>query len=133
MFLGMAVFMLLRVALTPLGVPVLLDPIQFEVGMGVFMTAPMVAWMRVRGCGWRECAEMSVGMMLPSAAAVAFQVFRLESQLIWILGNQHVLMLAGMVAVMLYRRDHFTSTYVFLGWTDPSFRRRIGTPEMPGI
>jgi hypothetical protein len=45
MMLGMAVFMVLRVAVAAQGYAALLDPtaIEFQIGMGAFMAAPMLA------------------------------------------------------------------------------------------
>src|SRR5512144_1188436 len=36
-----------------------------DLAMGVFMTVPMVAWMIVRGHGWRHSVEMAVAMLAP--------------------------------------------------------------------
>jgi hypothetical protein len=41
--------------------------------MGVFMAAPMVAWMRLRGHGWRHGLEMAGAMVVPFAVAVALR------------------------------------------------------------
>jgi hypothetical protein len=70
MMLGMMFFVPVRLALTAPGYTGLLDAssIDFQVWMGAFMVAPMVAWMRVRGCGWRGGAEMGMAMLLPQAA-----------------------------------------------------------------
>ncbi len=38
--------------------------------MGITMTLPMVAWMAVRGHGWRPNAEMAAGTLVPTAAAI---------------------------------------------------------------
>src|SRR6185503_2963943 len=37
--------------------------------MALWMTVPMVAWMRVRGHGWRPTVEMAAAMLLPAAGA----------------------------------------------------------------
>src|SRR5512141_1318399 len=37
--------------------------------MAVFMTVPMVAWMIVRGHGWRHSAEMAFAMVAPVVVA----------------------------------------------------------------
>jgi hypothetical protein len=64
MIVGMMVFM---------AIPGLVDlPRELHlVGMAVAMTAPMVAWMRIRGHGWRHGIEMSVGMLLPWITVLA--------------------------------------------------------------
>ena len=70
MMLGMMVFVPFRLALTAQGYTALLDAssVDFQAWMGAFMVVPMVVWMRVRGCGWRDGAEMGVAMLLPVAA-----------------------------------------------------------------
>src|SRR5512141_1949235 len=35
------------------------------IGMNLFMVVPMLAWMIVRGHGWRHSAEMGVAMLAP--------------------------------------------------------------------
>jgi hypothetical protein len=122
MFLGMAVFMVLRIALMAQGYAALLEAtsIEFQVGMGVFMVAPIVARMRLRGCRWRECAEMSAAMMLSTAAALALRALELRDALVWLASNQHAIMLVGMLAIMLYRREHYTSGYSFARLPSPS-------------
>src|SRR5215467_15317597 len=47
-----------------------LPPLLHQVGMAFSMSLPMVAWMRIRGHGWRHGLEMGVGMLVPWAAAV---------------------------------------------------------------
>ena len=70
MMLGMMVFVPFRLALTAQGYTALLDAssVDFQAWMGAFMVVPMVVWMRVRGCGWRDGAEMGAAMLLPVAA-----------------------------------------------------------------
>ena len=41
-----------------------------QIGMALFMAAPMVAWMRIRGHGWRHGFEMALAMLVPWAAVV---------------------------------------------------------------
>lgn len=118
MLLGMAVFMVLRIALTSPGSTALLDAtsIEFQVGMVMCMAASMAGWMRLRGCRWRECAEMTLAMMAPSGGAVVLRVLKLRDALLWLATNQHTLMLVGMLAIMLYRREHYTGGYAFGRW-----------------
>jgi hypothetical protein len=49
-----------------------------EAVMAAFMTAPMVAWMRYRGHSWRQSAEMSAAMLVPTAAVVVLMASRSE-------------------------------------------------------
>src|SRR5919204_6978577 len=109
----MAVFMILRIAVATRGSTALLDAasIEFQVGMAVFMAAPMVGWMRLRGCRWRECAEMTAAMMVSSGGAVVLRALDLRDALLWLAMNQHSLMLVGMLAIMLYRRERYTGGY----------------------
>jgi hypothetical protein len=118
MLLGMAVFGPVRLALAAHGYAALLDPMSIasEVGMAVFMTAPMVAWMRVRGCGWRHGLEMAVGMLGPWAAVLILVDLGAASALPWLATAGRPAMLLGMLAVMLYHRQHYTGGYAFLRW-----------------
>jgi hypothetical protein len=72
MLLGMAVFRYVRLALANHGYTAFLEPMSVasEVGNGVFMIAPMMLWMRIRGCRWRDNLEMAVAMLLPWAAVL---------------------------------------------------------------
>ncbi len=118
MMVGMAAFMILTIGLRARGYAGLVDAtsIEFQVGMGVFMIAPMSAWMRLRRCGWRECAEMSVAMLSPIAAALVMRALDLLDVSAWLAGNQHPLMLVGMLALMLCRREHYNSWYSLDRW-----------------
>jgi hypothetical protein len=122
MFAGMAAFMLSRVVLTTLGITVAADPtsLEFEIGMSMFMLVPMLAWMRFRGCDWRECAEISAAMLLWPLAAVGLRALALENAALWVTTNQHALMLASMLGVMLHRRDHYTRGYALPGSIQPA-------------
>jgi hypothetical protein len=106
MLIGMAAFGYARGGLAIVGDGNFLDPksIQSVVGLGIFMTAPMVLWMRIRGCGWRENIEMSLGMIVPWVAVLILGSFGLLQGLPWLSGRNA--MAAGMLAVMLYRRVH---------------------------
>jgi hypothetical protein len=126
MVLGMAVFMVLRVALLAQGYVSLRGSasIEFQVGMGPSMVAGMVAWMRLRGCSWREYGEMSSVMLVPTAAALVLRGLDLQDALRWLASSQHALMLVGMLALMLHRREHYTRPYSFGAWATQSRRPR---------
>jgi hypothetical protein len=115
---GMLAFMLLRPALLAGGFTALLDPasVAFEVGMGTSMVAPMLLWMRIRGCGWREAAEMGAGMLLPVAAILLLRGLGLGDWLPWLANAEHPAMLLGMLGVMLYRWPRVTRRYAFGRW-----------------
>jgi hypothetical protein len=126
MFVGMAAFMALRIAISAQGASGFPDPesIEFQVGMGVFMLTPMVAWMRLRGCGWRECGAMSAAMLLSIAAVLVSSAFKFRDAQLWLAGNQHVLMLVGMLTFMVYKREHYTRGYS-LSWRATQRRERV--------
>ena len=111
MGVGMAV---LGLALAVLGEPPGYAKLVLRYGlMGAFMSAPMVAWMRYRGHPWSDGLEMTAAMLAPMFAlvipvelGVAGYVPGLSEHSLMILA--HVAMIAGMVALMLYRRDRYT-------------------------
>jgi flagellar biosynthetic protein FliP len=110
MMTGMAV---LGVALAVLGEPPGYANLFVRYGlMGAFMAAPMVGWMRFRGHSMSDGLEMTTAMLLPMFApvvavelGVARYVPGLSEQSLPLLS--HVGMIAGMVAMMLYRRDRY--------------------------
>ena len=78
--------------------------------MGVFMAAPMVAWMRRRGHTWADGAEMTAAMLVPMFALVlpvelGVALPGLSAHSLMVLA--HVAMLAGMAALMVYRWDRY--------------------------
>src|SRR5438132_10337580 len=75
MMLGMMVFIPIRLALTAQGNTALLDGSSnaFQAWMAAFMAAPMVGLMRIRGCSWRDGAEMTLAMLFPIAAVFALR------------------------------------------------------------
>jgi hypothetical protein len=80
--------------------------------MGVFMSVPMVAWMRRRGHAWSDAGEMTAAMLSPMFAlvvpvelGVAGFVPGLSEDSLMLLS--HVAMIAGMVALMVYRWDRY--------------------------
>jgi len=112
---GMAIFIVLfRVLLTPTGYVALETqrPLLWFAGMGVFMTVPMIVWMRYyHANSWRQCAEMTGAMLVPSgtiAALVQFGAIAYPWLAVSTLSiSTHVAMLLGMIVLMLYRRDHY--------------------------
>ena len=78
--------------------------------MGLFMAAPMVAWMRRRGHTWADGAEMTATMLVPMFALVlpvelGVALPGLSAHSLMVLA--HVAMLAGMAALMVYRWDRY--------------------------
>ncbi len=110
MIAGMAV---LSVAIWALGEPPGYANPLVEYGlMGVFMSAPMVAWMRHRGHSWSDGLEMTAAMLgpmlalvLPVELGVAGYVQGLSEGSLMMLS--HVAMIAGMAILMLYRQDRY--------------------------
>lgn len=108
MILGMGVFGLsLAVMGEPPGYANLL--VRYGV-MGAFMAAPMVAWMLYRGHSWRDGGEMTAAMLVAMLAPVALVELGVavpglsEASLMML---SHVAMIAGMVALMVYRWDRY--------------------------
>ena len=72
-----------------------------QIGMALFMSWPMVDWMRIRGHGWRHGFEMTAAMLIPWAllAMLAKVISPLASV-------ADYAMYLGMLGFMLIRRDH---------------------------
>jgi hypothetical protein len=79
-----------------------------QLGMLVFMTVPMVGWMRVRGHGWQHGIEMTAGMVAPMVVIWVLLGLGLGATLPWLQGADHPAMMVGMLAAMLLRRQHYT-------------------------
>lgn len=66
----------------------------------------MGAWMAYRRHGWRETAEMTAAMYLPFVIFFPATLTGLMTGGVMMAAG-HVLMLAAMLVVMLWRRDHY--------------------------
>lgn len=75
--------------------------------MAIWMTVPMVAWMRVRGHAWRVCGEMAATMLLPAAGALALLGTGAVTDAGTLLMFEHTVMLPAMLLAMLVRRDEY--------------------------
>src|SRR5207253_3357162 len=95
---------------------------EFQAWMAAFMVVPMVAWMRVRGCSWRNGAKMTVAMLFPVAAVFALRGLGLADTLPWLSNSEHTAMLVGMLVFMLYRRERYIGGYSFLRWPADAVR-----------
>jgi hypothetical protein len=106
MMAGMAV---LGVVVGMLGGPFGEVNLLVEYGvMGVFMSVPMVAWMRYRGHSWADGLEMTAAMLVPMLALVLpveMGVVGLSEHSLMVLS--HVAMIGGMAALMLVRPDRY--------------------------
>ena len=76
--------------------------------MGISMTAPMVAWMRVRGHAWRLSLEMGAAMVLPTAGVIALLEAGAVEDLDALMAIEHLVMLPAMLVAMLLRRREYT-------------------------
>jgi transcriptional regulator GlxA family with amidase domain len=99
MWIAMLVGMMLYMA-----IPGVMDlpPVIHQVGMALSMTAPMVAWMRIRGHGWRHGIEMALAMLIPWAV-----VLLAAGALPWLAATGTAAMALGMLGIMLFRREPF--------------------------
>ena len=76
--------------------------------MGFNMTVPMVAWMQYRGHPVPRSVEMAMAMVLPTLGAIGlYAVGAIGSDAV--LAIQHMVMIPAMVAVMLWRREHYSN------------------------
>jgi hypothetical protein len=102
MFVGMAVLW------TPASLVVNTDgTAPMLATMAFTMTAPMIPWMRWRGHRWQPTLEMAGSMVVPTLAMLALLTADLVTDAGVLLGVEHVAMLAGMLVVMLARRDEY--------------------------
>jgi hypothetical protein len=86
-----------------------LSPALMLFAMAVTMTAPMVAWMRFRGHGWRPTNEMSAAMLVPAFVAMAMVGVGVTGGTGVLMVFEHVAMLAAMLVTMLLRRDEYSA------------------------
>lgn len=78
--------------------------------MMAFMTIPMLGWMIIRGHGWRHSLEMGIGMVIPMLVIALLCQLGLSEYLPWLTDANSAAMFLGMIAVMIYRRDHYTGS-----------------------
>lgn len=80
----------------------------YAIGDVLFLTVPVVAWMILRGQGWRPSLEVAGAMTAPVAAIMGVGQLAGYDYLQWLLIAGYPAMSLGMLADMLYRHDHFT-------------------------
>ena len=85
------------------------------VEMAIWMTTPMVAWMRVRGHGWRATNEMAAAMLLPAAGALGLLGAGVVTDGHTLLMLEHTVMFLAMFVAMLLRRDEYTGHHAHSG------------------
>ena len=76
--------------------------------MALAMTIPMVAWMRLRGHGWRATSEMAGSMLLATLGTLALLGGGLVTETETLLVIEHTVMLPSMLVAMLVRRHEYT-------------------------
>jgi flagellar biosynthetic protein FliP len=86
-------------------------PALLLLGMGVTMTAPMIAWMRYRRHGWAASNEMAASMLIPTVGVIALLGAGLVSDIGMLMTIEHVVMLPSMLIVMLLRRDQYSHAH----------------------
>jgi len=77
------------------------------VEMALWMTVPMIAWMRVRGHRWRVRSEMAAAMLLPAAGALALLGAGVVTDSHTLVMLEHTVMFPTMLVAMLLRRDEY--------------------------
>jgi len=78
--------------------------------MGFNMTVPMVWWMKHRGHDRARSAEMAASMIVPTIAAVVLASTGAAGAT-GALALQHAVMIPAMLAVMLWRYDHYAHAH----------------------
>ena len=108
MVIGMLALMPLEMwAVQAAGAPRLLDRVEvMTLVMATDMAMAMGAWMAYRRHGWRDIAEMSAAMYLPFVIFFPATVTGVMTGGTMMVAG-HALMLVAMLAVMLWRRDHY--------------------------
>jgi hypothetical protein len=91
------------------------DELQSDVPAAMFgamaltMVVSMVAWMRLRGHGWRANGEMSLSMVLPTLGAIALLSTDAVEDVGALLLAEHVVMLLAMLGAMLLRPSEYAT------------------------
>ena len=80
----------------------------YTTGDVIFLTVPVVAWMILRGHGWRRSLEMAFAMLAPVAIIIVLGQLEGVAYLLWLITAMYPAMCLGLIVYMLYRRDIFT-------------------------
>jgi hypothetical protein len=78
----------------------------FTIGDLLFLTVPVMAWMLVRGHGWRSSLEMAGAMLMPVAAIIVLGQAAGSNALLWLPTAGYLALSLGMLAYLLARRTH---------------------------
>ncbi len=79
----------------------------FAAGDIFFLTVPVVVWMFFRGHGWPHSLKLASAMISPVVVIMMFDQFTAYDYLTWLLTGGYPAMSLGMLAYMLYHRNHF--------------------------
>lgn len=80
----------------------------FAIGDVLFLSVPVVAWMRFRGRGWRHSLELALAMIGPVAIIAFVGELARYSYLMWLVTGMYPVMSLGLILHMLYHRDRPT-------------------------
>jgi hypothetical protein len=81
-------------------------PTQALLAMAAGMSIPMVAWMLVRGMGWKNSTEMAAAMVLPALPFLCLVWFGVTKSA-WC-GPYCASTIVAMLALMGYRRSQYS-------------------------
>jgi hypothetical protein len=84
----------------------------FAIGDVLFLTVPVVAWMLLRGRGWRRSLEMALAMLAPVAIIALVGELAHYPYLLWLGVGMYPAMSLGMIVFMVYSRDRVTAEAV---------------------
>lgn len=80
------------------------------VQMAVNMTAGMALWMKIRGHGWRDVAEMSIAMSAPFfVLLVPYWMGAISADVLMLAA--HSIMFVTMLLAMWWRKDVYTADH----------------------
>jgi hypothetical protein len=82
-------------------------PTQALLAMATGMTVPMVAWMLLRGRGWKNTGEMAAAMVLPAIPFLCLVWFGVTASA-WC-GPYCLSTVVAMLALMRYRRSEYST------------------------
>jgi hypothetical protein len=80
----------------------------YAIGDVVFLSVPVVAWMRFRGRGWRLSLELALAMIAPVAIIATVGEIAGYAYLLWLVTGMYPVMSIGLILYMLYRRVRFS-------------------------
>lgn len=91
--------------------PILPEPIGYApgsvlyfVGDVLFLTAPAVAWARLRTGDWSRALELAIAMLAPVVAIATVGQLLERDSLLWLVNGMYPVMSLGAVVYLLYRR-----------------------------